>query len=55
MIDKSLRGKNIRIKTHLSSFHDFFDPSKLLHHPPRHLALVVKKEIDEWRKREGKP
>ncbi len=55
MIDKSLRGKNIRIKTHLSTFRDFFDPDKLLYHPPRHLALVVKKEIDEWRKREGKP
>ncbi|MFQ5728960.1 MAG: hypothetical protein ACE5GN_01195 [Waddliaceae bacterium] len=60
-IDKLVKRKKIKVKTHLSSVRDLFNPEKLKFHPPRHLAVDVYKKLERWRKKEmekiarGKP
>lgn len=55
LVDNEVKEKGISVKCHISSFWDMFNQEKLYFHPPRHLGLDIKKEIEEWREKNNDP
>jgi hypothetical protein len=49
LTDKQLKVKGVKVKPYLKNFRDLFNPKKLHFHPPRHLGLTIRKQIEEWR------
>ncbi len=49
VVDDQLKNKGVEIQPHFNRFTDLFDPKKLHLHPPRHVGLTLRKEVEEWR------
>lgn len=49
IVDKELKEKGINIDPMIRNFSDLFNPKKLYFHPPRHIGLTLRKNIEKWR------